>query len=227
MHSVLFLASENGALPGGKVGGVGDVVRDLPKALAQAGWHVRVATPSYGVLHRLSGSRRSATLPVAFRGENLEVEVWEVPTEGGVETLILHHPLFEEQGPGRIYFNGDVDRPFATDATKFALFSVAAASWIRSLEQMPDVVHLHDWHAALYLPVTNYLDEFASLRKILIGSRELLLPIPGSRMRKGLLMVLSSNRLLRCRQGCSSVLVVSTRETSFCSSVNRAWRAFP
>ena len=34
MSSVLFLASENGALPGGKVGGVGDVVRDLPKALA-------------------------------------------------------------------------------------------------------------------------------------------------------------------------------------------------
>ena len=124
MHSVLFLASENGALPGGKVGGVGDVVRDLPKALAQIGWHVRVATPSYGVLHRLSGSRRSATLPVTFRGEKLEVEVWEVPTEGGVETIVLHHALFEEQGPGRIYFSGDVDRPFATDATKFSLFSV-------------------------------------------------------------------------------------------------------
>ena len=30
---VLFIAAENGALPGGKVGGVGDVIRDLPRAL--------------------------------------------------------------------------------------------------------------------------------------------------------------------------------------------------
>jgi len=141
-------------------------VRDLPKALAEAGWRVRVATPSYGTLHRLGGARPITTLPVAFRGEQLNFEVWSVPAGGPVDNIVLHHALFEEQGPGRIYFGGDVDRPFATDATKFALFCVAAASWVRSLEEEPDVVHLHDWHAALYLPVTNYLDEFASLRDI-------------------------------------------------------------
>jgi starch synthase len=166
MRSVLFLAAENGALPGGKVGGVGDVVRDLPKALVQADWRVRVATPSYGILHRLSGSNCAATLSVPFRGEHLAVEVWELPSHDGVDTTVLHHELFEEQGAGRIYFGGDADRPFATDATKFALFSIAAASWIRSLEQAPDVVHLHDWHAALYLPVTKYIDEFASQRDV-------------------------------------------------------------
>ena len=166
MHSVLFLASENGALPGGKVGGVGDVVRDLPKALAQAGWQVRVATPSYGILHRLSGSRRLATLAVTFRGDELEVEVWAVPSEGGIENIVLHHALFEVNGAGQIYVGDEADRPFAADANKFALFCVAAASWVRSLEQAPDVVHLHDWHAALYLPVTKYLDEFESLRSI-------------------------------------------------------------
>jgi len=166
MHSVLFLAAENGALPGGKVGGVGDVVRDLPKALAQAGWRVRVATPSYGTLHRLSGSRPITTITVAFRGERLNFEVWSVPSDGDVDNIVLHHALFEEQGAGRIYYDGDRNRPFATDATKFALFSVAAASWIRSLDKAPDVVHLHDWHAALYLPVTRYLDDFAPLRSI-------------------------------------------------------------
>ena len=166
MQSVLFLASENGALPGGKVGGVGDVVRDLPKAMAQADWHVRVATPSYGVLHRLEGSRRTGTQTTRFRGEDLEVEVWELPPNDGVETIVLHHALFEVHGAGRIYFGDEPDRPFAADANKFALFCVAAASWIRSLERRPDVVHLHDWHAALYLPVTKYLDAFESLRSI-------------------------------------------------------------
>ena len=165
-RQVIFLASENGALPGGKVGGVGDVVRDLPRALSAEGWQVCVATPSYGVLHKLTGSERIATLPVPFRGTTHDVEIWRIPGEAGVEHIVLHHALFEAQGPGRIYYGADGDRPFATDANKFAFFCIAAACWIRSLKRAPDVVHLHDWHAALYLPVTRYLDEFASLRSI-------------------------------------------------------------
>jgi len=56
MKRVLFVAAENAALPGGKVGGIGDVVRDLPVALAAAGWHVTVLTPAYGQLHTLPGA---------------------------------------------------------------------------------------------------------------------------------------------------------------------------
>ncbi|HBD38324.1 MAG TPA: hypothetical protein DC084_32585, partial [Cupriavidus sp.] len=37
---VIFLTAENAALRGGKVGGVGDVVRDLPAALTRLGWRV-------------------------------------------------------------------------------------------------------------------------------------------------------------------------------------------
>ena len=36
MH-IVMVASENGALPGGKVGGIGDVIRDLPGELAARG----------------------------------------------------------------------------------------------------------------------------------------------------------------------------------------------
>ncbi|MEL7187558.1 MAG: glycogen/starch synthase, partial [Pseudomonadota bacterium] len=52
-REVVFVAAENGALPGCKVGGVADVVRDLPIALAELGWRARVIAPSYGVLHEL------------------------------------------------------------------------------------------------------------------------------------------------------------------------------
>ncbi|MGD8419718.1 MAG: glycogen/starch synthase, partial [Gammaproteobacteria bacterium] len=34
MTHVLMVAAENGALPGGKVGGIGDVLREVPAALA-------------------------------------------------------------------------------------------------------------------------------------------------------------------------------------------------
>jgi starch synthase len=35
--NILMLSAENGALPGGKVGGMGDVLRDVPRALAALG----------------------------------------------------------------------------------------------------------------------------------------------------------------------------------------------
>ena len=166
MRSVLFLASENGALPGGKVGGVGDVVRDLPQALSIEGWRVLVATPSYGTLHRLAGAERLDTVSVPFRGAWHDVEAWRLAGDDGVDNIVFHHERFAAQGAGRIYYGDDGDRPFATDANKFAFFCIAAASWLRSLHSRPDVIHLHDWHAALYLPVTKYLDEFAELRSI-------------------------------------------------------------
>ena len=130
------------------------------------GWHASVVTPSYGVLHTVAGAERIATLPVPFRDTLLDIEVWRVVGKAGIEHIVLHHALFEAQGPGRIYVGEDDDRPFAADANKFAFFCVAAACWIRSLKQAPDVVHLHDWHAAFYLPVTRYLHEFESLRPI-------------------------------------------------------------
>ena len=47
MH-VLMVAAENDALPGAKVGGVADVVRDAPRALAKQGITVDVVIPDYG-----------------------------------------------------------------------------------------------------------------------------------------------------------------------------------
>lgn len=164
---IIFLASENGALPGGKVGGIGDVVRDLPRALAAAGWDVSVATPSYGVLHELPGAVPGTTIDVDFRGDTHAVVAWHYPVDdSGVRNLVFDHELFAKQGAGRIYFNDAPDRPFASDADKFAFFCAAAAEWINCSEKLPDVVHLHDWHTAFYLLLSNYSADFESLRPI-------------------------------------------------------------
>ena len=68
MKRVWLVATENGALPGGKVGGVGDVVRDLPIALAAPDLNIRVITPSYGMFHKLPGSTLYRRLRVRFAG---------------------------------------------------------------------------------------------------------------------------------------------------------------
>jgi starch synthase len=154
-------------LHGGQVGGVGDVVRDLPAALVDAGWRVTVLTPAYGMFHELPGASHAGTIDVAFRGESLAIEVFEVPgAEPRVSNIVFEHAEFSPQGVGRIYCDDGPARPFATDAAKFALFAAAAAAWMERLAELPDVVHLHDWHAATYSVLRSFDDRYERLRSV-------------------------------------------------------------
>jgi len=149
-------AAENAALPGGKVGGVGDVVRDLPRALAEAGWKTTVLMPEYGLFAGLPGARKTGRLDVEFGGRKLEIEMISIPSDcEGVRHLAFAHPQFAPQG-AKIYCDDGHARPFASDATKFALFSATVAAYVLALESPPDVVHLHDWHAAMYTVLRRF-----------------------------------------------------------------------
>ena len=164
---VCMLAAENGAIPGGKVGGIGDVIRDLPPALARAGAEVSVVVPAYGAFHELPGARCLRAFSVPF-GDALErVELHELAAQRapGVRQYALHHPLFAVGGAGRIYRDDPPGRPFASDAGKFALFSLAALAAVREGHFGPiDVLHLHDWHTALAAVLLEFDPEFAALR---------------------------------------------------------------
>jgi len=161
-----MLAAENGALPQGKVGGMGDVTRDLPRALAALGHRVTVLTPAYGRFARLPGSRLLATLEVPFANATERVGWYRVAEEAGVAHDALDHPRFAPRGDGDIYHDDGADAPFFTDATKFAFFSAAAAALVPELPDAPDVVHLHDWHLGCYLALRAFDHRFARLRAI-------------------------------------------------------------
>ncbi len=76
---------------------------------------------------------------------------------------MLDHAGFESRGSNPIYSEDVPTRPFASDASRFALYGAAAAAWIDQLESRPDVVHLHDWHAAFYLLMRHYADHYEQL----------------------------------------------------------------
>ncbi len=142
-------------------------MRDLPAALADAGWQATVATPSYGMFHELPEARHTTSVDVMFRGEHKSIDVYEVPgLDPRVRNIAFEHALFSPQGAGIIYCGDEPERPFATDADKFALLAAAAATWIDGLDDKPDVVHLHDWHAATYCVLRAYDDTFRELRSI-------------------------------------------------------------
>jgi starch synthase len=118
-------------------------------------------------LHKLPGAVHLSTIDVGFRGSTQVVDVWGVPIDnGGVQNVVFDHALFAQNGSGRIYHQDDATRPFASDANTFAFYCAAAAKWILVSEDRPDVVHLHDWHAAFYLLLTNYSSEYRQLRDI-------------------------------------------------------------
>ncbi|MDX1735888.1 MAG: glycogen/starch synthase [Halioglobus sp.] len=144
---IWMAAAENDALPGGKVGGVGDVMRDLPVALAGEGHEVCVFTPSYGRFHCLPGSRKVASIPIQFGGRRRIAALYQVDAgEPGVTTYVVEHGQITAGHPGKIYFDDGPGDPFASDATRFAFFSAVLAAWAERAEQAPDVIHAHDWH---------------------------------------------------------------------------------
>jgi len=153
MH-IVQIAAENDALPGGKVGGLGDVIRDLPTGLAQAGHEVTVITPGYGTFAATENARELAQVSVSFCNAEETVSVFEVHAKRqveGVRHIVFEHPIFAAAGAGKIYVRDDAG-PFATDAHKFALFCVAVAQALKESVIAPwQVLHCHDWHTAVLL----------------------------------------------------------------------------
>ncbi len=146
-----------------RTGGLGDVVEALARSLAARGADVVVVTPKYGVTRVPAGARTWGTgvaAPLGL-GHTRELGVLEArmaPHEsappsrsgppGGLPRVCLlsEAQLFERDG---IY--GDGGGPFGDNAFRFATLSSGALSVAQRVwdGELPDVVHAHDWHAAL------------------------------------------------------------------------------
>lgn len=171
MH-IVMIAAENAALTGGKVGGIGDVIRDIPGALAQLGHQVSVITPAYQRLAQINNSLRLGEFNTHFAGLMQTVSLYRAQPQHSVHNhpsvnhYLLDHPLFAACGAGAIYCHDD-QAPFATDANKFAFFCTAVCDWLLADElHKPDVLHLHDWHAAMVAVLRRFHPRYAVLQNI-------------------------------------------------------------
>ncbi len=167
---ILMAAAENDALPGGKVGGIADVVRDIPIALASIGQEVSMVTPGYGHFSTLPGTQFITSLDVTFNNKPHTIDVYKLSLENSTKNVtqwVIEHPLFAIGGVGKIYCDDPSNRPFATDATKFALFSVAVAeAIINNVFGAIDILHLHDWHTAMVSVLRAYDQRYRQLQSI-------------------------------------------------------------
>ncbi len=171
---ILMVAAENDGLKRCKVGGIGDVIRDIPGALASRGCQVSVVTPSYGFLHTVNPSEKEGSIKFSFAGRAETADLYRVQPRSAAAAHAAHyvvdHPSFLKFNHQRelhdIYSDDPPGRPFASDAVKFACFNAAVAAAVQDgLFGNPDVLHLHDWHAAFLLILRKYAKKYAGLRK--------------------------------------------------------------
>ena len=161
-----MLAAENAALKDAKAGGMGDVVRDLPLALTAEGAVVDIIMPDYGRLIDQTKAKQVATIVVSFGGNNRRLSLF-VSKHPQLKSKIyfIQNPLWKRKG-NNIYIDSG-DRPFADDATCFALFSLGVAAFVsRGFIATPDVFHLNDWHSGFFKILTEFEPAFSELKTV-------------------------------------------------------------
>jgi len=161
------VAAENDAIPNCKAGGMGDVVRDVPRQISERGDKVHVVVPSYSRLHQNGAFKTN--LNFKLRGTTYTAELYEVIPKKKFKNVchyVIHHPEIEAGGIAHIYHD-DLTEPFYTDFVKYVVFCTAVAEATKKgAFGKLDVVHLHDWHSSLVLFLKQYHPTYKSLKKI-------------------------------------------------------------
>ncbi|MGN1275890.1 MAG: glycogen synthase [Floccifex sp.] len=141
-RSVAFIASE--CFPFVKTGGLGDVMYALPKALVQLNCDVRVLIPNYRCIPYKYKERMvyrgSFHMDLCSDGRSFYVGIMEYIWDGVVYDFIDNEEFF---GQGNPYTS------IVGDIPKFCYFAKASLAALNYMNWTPDVIHCHDWQAAL------------------------------------------------------------------------------
>ena len=141
-RSVAFIGSV--CYPFVKTGGLGDVMSALPKSLAKLNIDVKVIIPRYKCIPQKFQEkmeyRGSFDMNLCSDGKQYYVGIMEYQEDGVVYDFIDNDEFFSWGNP---YTN------LIDDIPKFCYFAKAALAALNYLNWTPDVVHCHDWQAAL------------------------------------------------------------------------------
>src|SRR6267378_1787495 len=134
---ISFAAAE--VAPYAKVGGLADVAGSLPQALAALGHEVSVYLPlhrSVDVAKFAIPNKGARTHSVPYGAAHARIDYPEIMRDGVRFVFVRSFRI----GRDKVY-------GYADDAKRYALFCRAVLADLE--ETKPDVIHAHDWHAAL------------------------------------------------------------------------------
>ncbi len=141
-RSIAFIGSE--CHPFVKTGGLGDVMYALPRELVAQNCDVRVILPRYACIPQKYQDkmvyRGEFYMDLGLTGRSYYVGIMEYVCDGVVYDFIDNQEFFSAGNP----YIGLVD-----DIPKYCFFSKAALAALNYMNWIPDIIHCHDWQAAL------------------------------------------------------------------------------
>ncbi len=141
-RSIAFIGSE--CYPFVKTGGLGDVMYALPKELVKQNCDVKVILPRYKCIPQKYQEkmeyRGSFQMDLCADGRSFYVGIMEYVWDGVVYDFIDNEEFFSNGSP---YTN------LVDDIPKYCYFAKAALAALNYLDWVPNIIHCHDWQAAL------------------------------------------------------------------------------
>ena len=141
-RSVVFIGSE--CYPFVKTGGLGDVMYALPKALVKQNCDVKVILPRYKCIpwkyQEKMIYKGAFEMDLCADGRSYYVGIMEYVWDGVVYDFIDNEEFFSNGNP---YTN------LIDDIPKYCYFAKAALAALNYMDWIPDIIHCHDWQAAL------------------------------------------------------------------------------
>lgn len=149
MKKILFVGAE--VMPFAATGGLGDVLGSLPAAMKKEyndDIDIRVVMPLYDVIGEKWRSQMTleAVFNVKLAWRNLYCGVKKLVKDGVTYYFIDNEYYFNR---GTLYGHFD-------DGERYAYFCKAVVEMMSIINFYPDVLHAHDWQAALTLPYLNF-----------------------------------------------------------------------
>ena len=140
---IVFAAAE--AAPYAKVGGLADVAGSLPQALAALGHDVTLYLPLHGTIDRARSGipAKGPMRSVPFGNRNVRTSYPAVARDGVRVVFVDNARVLARE---KVYGAPDDNR-------RYAFFCRAVFEDLRGSDDLPDVVHAHDWHTALLVPL--------------------------------------------------------------------------
>jgi len=147
--NILFAASE--MVPFCKTGGLADVIGALPPVLAGMGHEVAVMIPGYEVIDRdrYGFAPRADTVGIPVGAQRKLLRISAADWKGVRIFLLDNNDYFGRKG---LYSGRAGDYP--DNAARFVFFARGVLEAAILLGICPDIIHSHDWQAAL---VNTYL----------------------------------------------------------------------
>src|SRR3954471_15557215 len=142
----ILMISEEGP-PLQRTGALIDVMSALPRELQAKGHEVSVVMPHYKEI-RESAFRQEETgitVDVRVADKNYVAEYVEGHTDAGVQLFFIRCDAFFDR-PG-LY--GEQGKPYEDNAARYIFFCKAAVELARRLTPSVQILHVHDWAAAL------------------------------------------------------------------------------